>query len=261
MTPVSSKRNKHNSPIKQFFSRLVGSQSEEEDEDIQDCIVVNSQPKRVEDVASSQPRDGVRSSSSAIMEPPKVKRGRGRPRKSGSPASSEAIQARPLKRRASALSDGVSSEPERDLVDDTTVIDTPALSKTRRQSKSQDAKTVGGIQAEMIHTVNPQAGRKLDAVVIPATDFDRSEYKVHDSDVESEVSPEKQLRQEQAAASQNDRVIAKPKSIFARLKDLIRDVTGVSFNSQEEKEFHNGVWELDWASREAGRRGRAEGLP
>lgn len=263
-TPSSAKRRKPTSPIKKLFSRIF-SQSQQEDEDIEDCIVVNTQPREGTPSQASSSQQEVENSTPTDSNAPKAKRGRGRPRKSATPVSSsplEASQPRSLKRRASALGDA--GEPA--MTDETMVTETPAPAKTRRQRKSQDTKAAKEAQrqaqVEAAEVNTPAPRHEMDAVVVPATVLNREDYELQESDNESVISPDKQLLQEQAAASQCSQSIAQPtKSLFGRLRDMIKEVAGRAFSSQEEREFHDGIHELSWASREARNRGLAQGLP
>ncbi|KAG9979208.1 hypothetical protein KCU78_g21951, partial [Aureobasidium melanogenum] len=165
----SVKRRKSSaSPFRRMMTRaysfVTGSQVEKEDDDddddeeVQDCIVVGSQRDQ-EDESQSEPAENspIPESAPASVAPATVKRGRGRPRKSTTPVSApvSTVRTRASKRRASTL--------EGEEIEESAIIDTPAPIKSRRTTRSQDAKTGQPVEHVMLSPTHRRRGRELEA--------------------------------------------------------------------------------------------------
>ena len=268
-TPSSQvKRQKRASPIKQLWSRLTGASQEQEkvEEDIPDCIVVNldgaSQDKEEgkEDEKEQEQEQEEEAGEAEIspqktMEPPKSKRGRGRPRKSVTPVSGSPArfsQTRSGKRRASVLSNTTMDDFYGTPGTKSIVLDTPVPTKTRRQRRSQDVKMAQESQQDDDTAASDSQTRYVNAVVIPTAGVQVEEYEGYGSE---SVSPEEQLRQEEAAAL-SQRAIAKPKSIIERLRSIWDDLKNTVMSSQEEREADDILFQIKKEVHEAERRGK-----
>ena len=199
--------------MKQLWSVLTGASQEQEEveEDIPDCIVVNldgaSQDKEEgkEDEKEQEQEQEEEAGEAEIspqktMEPPKSKRGRGRPRKSVTPVSGSPArfsQTRSGKRRASVLSNTTMDDFYGTPGTKSIVLDTPVPTKTRRQRRSQDVKMAQESQQDDDTAASDSQTRYVNAVVIPTAGVQVEEYEGYGSE---SVSPEEQLRQEEAAA-------------------------------------------------------------
>ncbi|TKX26681.1 Rap1-interacting factor 1 N-terminal-like protein [Elsinoe australis] len=262
-SPSPNKLQKKTSPIKKLFSWFGGqSDGAKEENDMEDCIVVASQPEPTTPALKAM--DVARSASQpeSISQP--VKRGRGRPRKT-SPSRATPIDkrtpGRSLKRKSSLVSMNSADEPVNDSIA-SSVASSPR--KTRRQTKLQDTKTAPIIPMpkEVSVVVSPKATKDFKRG--PEIHDDVHTTPVQDQNAESEedlITPERQLREEAAAAAaraREERVILSPKSIIGRLKNILVDVKemGKKFvlGSQEERELNGIIFELGGEVHAAGRR-------
>ena len=94
--------------------------------------------------------------------------------------------------------------------------------------------------------------RYVNAVVIQTAGVQVEEYEGYGSE---SVSPEEQLRQEEAAAL-SQRAIAKPKSIIERLRSIWDDLKNTVMSSQEEREADDILFQIKKEVHEAERRGK-----
>ncbi|PNS21741.1 hypothetical protein CAC42_1595 [Sphaceloma murrayae] len=258
------KRLKKESPIKKLFTWLGGQKDGVSDEsDMEDCIVVASQPEPKTPIIEMGP---VRPASQPSTASQPARRGRGRPRKTPLSAQSPVAQSpgsqrasgSKLKRKASALSQ--TSMPEEEDNSNTTSV-TSSPRKTRRQTKAQDATSTPAVTTptdDVAVLVSPrptkefEQGSNISGAVQATPDQ-------HDEGDGDHITPERQLREEAAAAARaNERVILSPKSIIGRLKDILVDVKemGKKFvlGSQEERELNGMLFELGGEVHAAGKR-------
>ncbi|KAI5270391.1 hypothetical protein E4T47_06217 [Aureobasidium subglaciale] len=258
-TRASAKRRKSSaSPFRRMVTRTLSyftaSQVEEDDDDeeMQDCIVVGSQNDQEE---KSPPEDAEASpipesaSANAATITATTKRGRGRPRKSttpnvASPASS--VVTRASKRRASTLD----TEESQDSI----IIDTPAPSKSRRSTRSQDAKT-GQSVAHVMLPQTQRRGHKPEAVTAsPGLSVEPS--LVEESIIEQQMIEEQeededdgnegadsQLKHEEEAAIL-ERPIARPLGMIGKLKELLIDCKTLVLGPREEREIQDVLYLL-----------------
>lgn len=263
----TTKRRKQESPIKRLYSRIFGGSqpSQEEDDTIEDCIVVASQPVFASKTETAFEHPERMSAPPESTEPLKSKRARGRPRKSATPVSDSPARvhkSRLFKRRSDVIDDDdISGDVTRSDV--SLVEDTPAPSKVRRQRLEQDVKTAQSLAQESDDDNEAplqSATRKLHAVIIPASNINHDEYEYEHCAHEGrdvEASPERQLRQEQEdAVARSSRHIAKPKSIMEKLKGILADCKNMMLGSQEERDMDDMLFEVRKEVHEAGRRGR-----
>lgn len=245
-----SKRRKQKSPLKRVLSFLTGSQAEDEEEQMEDCIVVASQPEPTIALTEETPKTA--SSLPASIEGTKVRRGRGRPRKSQTPVPTSPAQVpetRQLKRNFSLTSNDSPHNHEQAMGGESAEMQTSY--KARRVTRSQDVKAA---QVEAAIEVPRSARRTLQAVVIPISEPRETQVESKD---EVDDNAESQLRTEQEAAPQRNRRIAKPKSILERLKAILADCKSMVLGSQEEfREFDNVLFEVRSEVNAAERRGR-----
>lgn len=269
-TPSSSSRKrKRSSPYKRLLPTwLGGSQGEDaaEEEYMEDCIVVASQPQPEPAVMLSQQEpEPERSASQPVadaVEKPTKKR-RGRPRKSFTPVTETPAVAATLTRgrkRKSLLADTSSVDVSSQDDDDTSrVIETPAPPprKTRRTRKSQDV-----TEAERDEDEDIAIPATSPRVVLPRVKINKDEYAQYTSDSEDQNSPEKQLQAEAEAAasqgSQAERSILKPKSIMNTLRGVLEACRGwISLPLQEEREITDMLFDIRSEVVAASRRGEA----
>jgi hypothetical protein len=280
-TRASAKRRKSSaSPFRRIVTRtlsyLTGSQvakddDEDEDEEMQDCIVVGSQKNEVEESESeAEEHSPILESAPASVAPSTVKRGRGRPKKSTTPVVSSpvsSVRIRASKRRASTL--------EVEENQDSLVIDTPAPSKSRRTTRSQDAKTDQPMEHVMLSPTRRRRGRELEAVLVspgpsreheplvdettvvdePADDEKDDEQEDDEQDDEQDGNQEadSQLRHEEEKA-----VIERPPPkgnwLIKQLKGIVSNCTPMVITPQQERELQDLLYELGKCVYEAGRR-------
>ena len=266
----SSKKRKRSSPVKRLLPVwLGGSQSGDdapEEEYIEDCIVVASQPQPEPAAMLSQPEaETERSASQPLADAADklVKKRRGRPRRSCTPVSETPAAAAPLSRgrkRRSLLADTSSVDiASQDDDEISRVIETPAPPprKTRRTRKSQDVS-----EAERVEDSIVPATRQVNRVILPVVDLNKEDYVQYTSDNEEQNSPEKQLRKETEAAasqtSQPSRTILKPKSIMSTLWGVLEACKRmVSLPLQEEREITDMLFEIRSEVMAASRRGES----
>ncbi|GAB7338107.1 hypothetical protein MBLNU457_4468t2 [Dothideomycetes sp. NU457] len=269
-TPLSSSRKrKRSSPLKQLLPRWLGGsqdRDEAEEEYMEDCIVVASQPQPEPTAMLSQHESEPERSASqptADVAEKSTKKRRGRPRKSFTPVTETPAVAATLPRgrkRKSLLADTSSVDIASQDDDDTTrIIETPAPQprKTRRTRKSQDVKEAARDEDEdtMIPATSPR-------VVLPRVDINKDEYEQYSSDSENRNSPEKQLQAEAetaaSQASQSERSILKPKSIMNTLRGVLEACRGwISLPLQEEREITDMLFDIRSEVVAASRRGEA----
>lgn len=268
---VSAKRRKSSaSPFRRMvtraFSFVTGSQVEKEDEDVddeedvQDCIVVGSQ-KDQEDESQSESADDfpIPELAPASIAPATAKRGRGRPRKSTTPVSApvSAIRTRASKRRASTL-EGEENE-------ESVIIDTPAPTKTRRTTRSQDAKTDQPVEHVMLSPTHRRRGRELEAVLVSprpsggsslveeslVDDAVDDEQEEDSKDDDQEADSQLKLEAEKAIHEQPP---TQSNWVVARLQELIINCKTMIIGPQEEREIRDALYELGNNVYEARRR-------
>lgn len=253
-----TKRRKAKSPLKRVLSFLTGSQVEDEDEEIEDCIVVASQPEP--NIIFTEGESKVSSSAPTSIDGIKVRRGRGRPRKSQTPVLDSPAQGtrhRQLKRTLSAINNDAPHDLEQATGVGCVETETPVPNKARRVTRSQDMKA-GQVTPPV--EVPRSARRTLEAVVIPVNDPRCASLEEYvGSDDEANNSAQSQLQTEQEAAAQRTRRIAKPKSIMERLKAILADCKSMVLGSQEEvREIDDVLFQVKMEVYEAERRGRDE---
>ncbi|KAK5124935.1 hypothetical protein LTR85_001125 [Meristemomyces frigidus] len=286
-TVYASKKRKQQSPLKQamnFFSSFVRRSQEEDDDDMEDeMVVASSQPSyspasaRAQQ-ATSSPSKLANVPSEPEEEPPVVvkddptpsqqtqKRGRGRPRKSETPtpavSQTEAAPARSLKRKASALSTtSGTDEPATSFVKDT-----PAPSKARRPRRGPDAKLIHAAQLSQDEAEVGRATRRtVAAVVVPEPDGQTADDGEEDAaggnwleSTEQQEESEKQLAAEDPSpgTAVNARLIATPRSILGRLRDVLSDLPKMILGAQEEREIDDVLFQIRKEVYEAGKRTR-----
>lgn len=291
----TTKKQKQQSPFKRLFSRFIGQKdqpAEDDDEDIEDNITVASKSPQAaaSSVAREDMEQAMSSAAKALDVPPETavlkteavdmavdqtrlppKRGRGRPRKPETPADSPSQPAAPermLKRRASAISNqSINDNQDADVGDETTIVtETPAPAKAKRQCRSKAEMLTERSQLstdELTAADVPRTSRRsAAAVLVPATRSSALRIRASASQDKNaaaiQASPEKQLADEQAAASRQNRRIAKPKGILDRLRGVYAELKTTLLGSQEEREFDDLLFAIRREVHEAGRRGREE---
>ncbi|KAG2163108.1 hypothetical protein VTO58DRAFT_110574 [Aureobasidium pullulans] len=291
-TRAAAKRRKSStSPFKRMMTRTLSfftaSQpdlEDDEDEDMQDCIVVGSQRDQ-DDESQSEAAEGspIPESVPTSAVPTTTKRGRGRPRKSTTPIVSSPVslvRTRAATRRASMLEAEESQE--------SVIIDTPAPRKSRRTTRSQDAKTGEAVEHIMLpHT--RRRGRKVEGVVVSPGQSVESSYidesfigelsvdeqeddkqgdeqegieediAQEEDEEETNLEADSQLKHEEQEAAIRRRPIAKPKSVIARLRGLLAECKTLILGSQEEREMQDVLYELGREVYDARKRSREIG--
>ncbi|KAI4764966.1 hypothetical protein E4T52_02086 [Aureobasidium sp. EXF-3400] len=267
----SAKRRKSSaSPFRRMMTRaysfVTGSQVEKEDDDddddeeVQDCIVVGSQRDQ-EDKSQSEPAENspIPESAPASVAPATVKRGRGRPRKSTTPVSApvSSVRTRTSKRRASTL-EGEGNE-------ESAIIDTPAPIKSRRTTRSQDAKTGQPVEHVMLSPTHRRRGRELEAVLVSPRPSGESslveESLVDDAVIEEweedgnddDQEADSQLKHEAEKAT-HEQPRTQASWVIARLQDLIINCATLVVGPQEEREISDALYVLGRNIYEARRR-------
>jgi hypothetical protein len=284
-TRASAKRRKSSaSPFRRIVTRtlsyLTGSQvpkedDEDEDEEMQDCIVVGSQKDEVQESESEAAEHSpIPESAPASAAPSNTKRGRGRPRKSTTPVVSSpvsSVRTRASKRRASTL------EEENQ---DSLIIDTPAPTKSRRTTRSQDAKTDQPTEHVMLSPARRRRGRELEAVLVspgpsreheslvdettvvdePADDEkddeqqdDEKDDEQQDDEQDDNQEADSQLRHEEEKAVV-ERPPPKGNWLIKQLKGIVINCTPMVITPQQERELQDLLYELGKCVYEAGRR-------
>ncbi|KAG8631746.1 hypothetical protein KVT40_000886 [Elsinoe batatas] len=259
---VSSKRQKRGSPIKKLMSWLGGQKDTENVEsDMEDCIVVASQPipktpalfAMDDHEPSSQPAANSQPASSTQPS----KRARGRPRKS-TPAVAQQ-PARQLKRKSSVMSAHSLDE---------SVISSVGSSprKTRRTSKLQHTPVPTRssprnrlLRKDISVVVSPRVTDDYEPGPEPDDMVGNTPDQHLDDNDDDIITPDSQLLKEAAAArAREERLILTPKSIIGRLRNILVDVKkmGKKFvlGSQEERELNGMLFELGGEIHAAGRR-------
>jgi hypothetical protein len=289
-TRASAKRRKSSaSPFRRIVTRtisyLTGSQvakddDEDDDEEIQDCIVVGSQRDEEEEDSQSEAAEQspIPESAPASAAPSTSKRTRGRPRKSTTPVVSSPVsyvRTRASKRRASTLD----AEENQDSL----VIDTPAPTKSRRTTRSQDAKTGQPVEHVMLSPTPRRRGRELEAVLIsprpPGVDeslideslvdetavdettFDEQAQDDNDDEQEDDEQDdnqeaEAQLRHEEERAV-HDESPDRGNWLISKVKHLVINCRTMVITPQQERELQDLLYELGKCVYEAGRRSSA----
>ncbi|KAG9948209.1 hypothetical protein KCU85_g5298, partial [Aureobasidium melanogenum] len=268
----SAKRRKSSaSPFRRAMTRaysfLTGSQVEkkdddddEDDEEVQDCIVVGSQ-QAVEDESQSEPAEDspIPESAPAGVAPATVKRGRGRPRKSTTPVSApvSSVRTRASKRRASTL-EGEENE-------ESVVIDTPAPTKSRRTTRSQDAKTGQPVEHIMLSPTHRRRGRELEAVLVSPRPHGESslveESMIDDAMIEEQEEDanehdqeaDSQLKHEAEKAIHEQRP-TQARWVITRLQEIIINAATLVIGPHEEREINDAMYVLGRNFYEARRR-------
>lgn len=288
-TRASGKRRKSSaSPFRRIVTRtlsyLTGSQvakedDDDDDEEMQDCIVVESQKDQEDDQGEEAQSEAAQQSqmpesASASGASSTAKRGRGRPKSAttavvSSPVSS--VKTRAAKRRASTL--------EAEENQESLVIDTPAPSKSRRTTRSQDAKSDQPVEHVMLSPTRRRRGRELEAVLVSpgpsgvdATVLDETvddeqeddeEYDEREKD-EAEDSQEddenddnqeadSQLRHEEEKAV-TERPPERGNWVIRKLKNIMINCTDMVITPQQERELQDVLYELGRYVYEAGKR-------
>jgi hypothetical protein len=277
-TRASAKRRKSSaSPFRRIVTRtlsyLTGSQvvkdddeDEDEDEEMQDCIVVGSQKDEAEEseseVAEHSP---IPESAPASVAPSTSKRGRGRPRKSTTPVVSSpvsSVRTRASKRRASTL------EEENQ---DSLIIDTPAPTKSRRTTRSQDAKTDQPTEHVMLSPTRRRRGRELEAVLVSpgpsreheslvdeTTVADKPADEERDDEQEDDEQDDNQEADSQLRHEEEKAVVERPPPkgnwLIKQLKGIVSNCTPMVITPQQERELQDLLYELGKCVYEAGRR-------
>ncbi|KAK5127689.1 hypothetical protein LTR08_004334 [Meristemomyces frigidus] len=285
-TNFTSKKRKQ-SPLKQainfFASWGRASQPDDKDDDMSDEIVVaSSQPSYSPATVQAQQASSIPSKPVEIM--PKLvakpvspviddptpsqqprKSGRGRPRKSATSTPEtnqlETASAKGVKRRASALSVASSTdEPETSFVKET-----PAPSKAQKKRRGPGSKPV---QAAISSQDGPELGRTtrrtMTAVVLPEK-YSHHEPSSPDEAMETSVArektpkpvdPKEQSTIGEASTAMPDPPVVTPRSIMARLRDVLADIPNMILGPQEEREMDDIMFDIRREGHEAGRRGR-----
>ena len=282
-TRTSAKRRKSSaSPFRRIVTRtlsyLTGSQvakeDDDDDEEMQDCIVVESQKDQEEDSQSEAAEQSpIPESAPASVAPSTAKRGRGRPRKSTTPVVSSpvsSVRTRASKRRASTL--------EAEENQDSLVIDTPAPIKSRRTTRSQDAKTGQPVEHVMLSPTRHRRGRELKAVLISPRPSGGDESLVDETVLDQQEDDEEveqdedgkdedqetgekddnqeadsQLRHEEENAVQ-ERPPQRGNWLIKQLKGLVVNCTPMVITPQQERELQDLLYELGKCVYEARRR-------
>ncbi|KAK6003058.1 hypothetical protein QM012_000903 [Aureobasidium pullulans] len=258
---ISAKRRKSSaSPFRRMMTRaysfVTGSQVEkddnddDDDEEVQDCIVVGSQRDHEDESQSESAEDSpIPGSAPASVAPATGKRGRGRPRKSTTPVSApvSSVRTRASKRRTSTL--------EGDENEESLVVDTPAPTKARRTTRSQDARTSQPVEHVMLSPTHRRRGRELEAVLVsprPSGEsslveesllddamVDEQEEDANDDDQEADS----QLKLE-AEKAVHEQPATQSNWVIARLQDLIINCKTMIIGPQEERDIRDALHEL-----------------
>lgn len=290
-TRASAKRRKSSaSPFRRIVTRtlsyLTGSQvakeddDDDDDEDMQDCIVVESQKDEEDDQEGESQSEAAGQSpvpepTPESVAPSTARRGRGRPKIAttaivSSPVSS--VRTRAAKRRASTLD---AEENQESLV-----IDTPAPTKSRRTTRSQDAKSDQPVEHVMLSPTRRRRGRELEAVLVspgpPGADEailnnetindgqeddendDHQEDDVVDDEEDDDAKDDNQeadsqLRHEEEKAV-NERPPDRGNWLIKRLKSIMINCTNMVITPQQERELQDVLYELGKCVYEAGKR-------
>lgn len=243
------------SPLKRlmsFFSASQPDEEAEEDEEMQDCIVVRSQPEQGAEVELDAPEEGpVPDSTLASAAPTSTKRGRGRAKKTGPPAVSSpasSVRTRASKRRASAMEDDESQG--------SSIVDTSAPRKSRRLTRSQDAKSSQSIEEAMPSDTRQQKqGPGLIGVVIEPSQSDEENADEEQENQEAEL----QLKHEEEANSRN-RSLGVTWGVLERFKSLVNEAASIVLGSREEHEFQKTMLAMSTTVYEARKRSREMGV-
>jgi len=171
---------------------------------------------------------------------------------------------------------------------DSVIIDTPAPRKSRRTTRSQDAKTGEAVEHIMLpHT--RRRGRKVEGVVVSPGQSVESSYidesfigelsvdeqeddkqgdeqegieediSQGEDEEETNLEADSQLKHEEQEAAIRGRPIAKPKSVIARLRGLLAECKTLILGSQEEREMQDVLYELGREVYDARKRSREMG--
>ena len=221
-----------------------------------------SQASDVESSAGKEPVHTVNEENGSNTMAPPPKRGRGRPRKSQTPTSSQSkvVSKTTLKRKASTLSD----ESTADAPEGSTLVKAaPAVKKSRKKDE-RNKTTLGSASqtSQRDQVTTPTKPRKMAAVVVversrrssPASQSSEQADELAEEQIDI-TTPEKQLQAEHAAATPQ-RPMLTPRSILRRLRNALTDFKGMIMGSQEEREFDDVLFEFRRETHEAGRRGR-----
>lgn len=238
-TPIK-RRKSVNSPLKRIFSWVTGSQEQDDDDEMGECIVVASQPEQ-----SANPAETPVGPSSApvSVESSRTRRGRGRPSKSDTAVAATPSQnprAQQLKRNSSVLSTDSRNSA---------VNDSHGPRKSRRITRSQG-------QTPDVAVEVPRTSRRVaSAVLIDTSQADEERVQESDGDG-TDGGANSQLHMEQEVAVRRDRVIAKPKSIMEKLKSILSDCKTLVLGSQEYRELDDVLFEVRREVHEAASRGK-----
>lgn len=274
-----SKRSKP-SPFKRFFSTLVGSQpeaEEEEEEDIGDEIVVAGSRARTSPLPKREPVDepstilNSQEVTSAIPE----KRKPGRPKKHQSEAPKKAPVEAPRNTPAEAprkRKPGRPRKSESQLSSQSDVSSYEMTGSKRRASAFSTASAENQSSVNVVKETPAPAKARKSARLSQDTDAGSSSRKLYgtphtngneqqregeqDEREEEHASPENQLVAENSAVPAG-RLIAQPKSILDRLRGVLGDCRKMVFGSvEEERQFDDVLFEIRREVHEAGRRAR-----
>ncbi|KAF2766630.1 hypothetical protein EJ03DRAFT_376805 [Teratosphaeria nubilosa] len=273
----SSKKQKSQSPLKKFFSSLLGRSQEAQDEDIgEEIVVASNQSSNSPASARSQenvmppqkpiaaapaakklatkPAEPTASQNSAPEQP--KKRGPGKPKKSPIPATSQEQPApgKSLKRKASTTS--VSSRG--DLEATSIVKGTPAPAKARKQREGQGSRSASASQASQENSQGYRsARRRIAEVVIPLEEQDTANFEADAKSNEVDEEPADSATDDQRVVpAVAGRPIATPQSILARLKGVLADLPRMILGGPDEREIDDMLFEIRKEVHEAGRRGK-----
>jgi len=279
-TRASAKRRKSSaSPFRRIVTRtlsyLTGSQAaneddDDDDEEMQDCIVVESQKDQEEDQEDESQSEAAEQSPMPESAPASgaastAKRGRGRPKKSTTPVVSSPasiVRTRAAKRRASTL--------EAEENQESLVIDTPAPVKSRRTTRSQDAKSDQPVEHVMLSPTRRRRGRELEAVlvspgpsgvdetvldetIVDEQDDDEEVDEHEDDNKDDNQEADSQLRHEEEKAV-NEQPPDRGNWLIKRLKSIMINCTTMVITPQQERELQDVLFELGRCVFEAGRR-------
>ncbi|KAF2151886.1 hypothetical protein K461DRAFT_279401 [Myriangium duriaei CBS 260.36] len=261
-SPVSaSKRQRKPSPIKRMLSSLFGSTraTAKPEEPMEDCIVVateqepeSTEPENVEVIQPASQPDSTTDS---------VKRPRGRPpgrKRKSDVVNADTSKIEDAKHNNSTIENSKAAEVDVPAASNTLKRRSSRLSgapeeeqsvpsslpprKTRKRTKEQDKKTAA----------TPENSLSMDAV-------DQTPVNRVNESYETDLSPESQLQREAAEAAKLEAwLIASPRSILGRLKNILVDVKemGKKFvlGSQEQMELTGLLFELGSEVHAAGQR-------
>ena len=284
----TSKKRKQQSPLKQAINFFASwgrtSQQQDEDDDMEDEIVVaSSQPRQSPALASAQqassPLSKPEESTPELTEHESVlpieddptpsqrtrKRGRGRPRKSETPTPAlslpEVASAKTVKRRASALSIASGTyEP----ASSSFVKETPAPSRAQKKRRGPDTNAVQPVVSTQDGSeLGRTTRRTLTAVVLPEGRNEEQTDRDEDAEtsVTSEQTPERAALTQQSTVdnvenSLPSRPTITPRSILARLREVLADIPKMIMGPQDEREMCDVVFEISREAHEAARRAR-----